>query len=446
MFFWFLISTAWSVTAQELAEAMDIPSLDLLSASVSGATASKDKVTDLGVILPGSPPDMAVLSTGRAGSLSTDPGTDFSPANSFQGDLAILTLTLKVPENDVYSCGFDFYFLSAEYPTWVGQQFNDTFQASFSGTAWSGNAAIDSYGNEISVNSVLFAVTDPAALSGTGFSNNGGTGWLTTQVPVEPDDTITLTLTIQDKGDGIIDSTVLLDGFFWSDEDITDPGIQEPPRLAYLEPKSGPTNGGVDSAIVGEAFDEDCLVYFDGSRVLSSFVDEEHFIVTPPAHAEGLIDVDMECGKNQSGTLMGGYTYTDRDGASPPPFILELDPYTVEITGGEEVVIFGAGFHDEMKVIVAQELVSEVHVYNEGTLSFVVPSHSAGPVEVSVLNPDGLSDTRPGALMYVETPIWPPTKTVSSTAQATECACGNNPTNTIVWLLIVAPIVLRRRR
>ena len=60
------------------------------------------------------------------------------------------------------------------------------------------------------------------SLLGTGFgkdgigSSHGSTSWLTTSAPVAPVGVITLRWTIYDSGDGILDSTTLVDNWTWS--------------------------------------------------------------------------------------------------------------------------------------------------------------------------------------------------------------------------------------
>ena len=56
-------------------------------------------------------------------------------------------------------------------------------------------------------------------LSGTGFEGHGATGWLRTSISTQPEDTddqeIILLFAIWDSGDGILDSSVVLDNFKW---------------------------------------------------------------------------------------------------------------------------------------------------------------------------------------------------------------------------------------
>ena len=64
-------------------------------------------------------------------------------------------------------------------------------------------------------------------LAGTGFEDHAATSWLVTRAPVEPGEDFRLRWTIYDSGDGLLDSTVVLDNFRWlgdpETEPITDP-------------------------------------------------------------------------------------------------------------------------------------------------------------------------------------------------------------------------------
>lgn len=214
--------------------------------------------TELGAPREGS--TMAVLSTGLA---IYDPyqhqcpqsGTDFggSGADPDPGasdhqamDPSTLTLKVRVPSN-ARSFSFDFHFLTSEYPEYLDTEFNDTFWVTLSSKQFTGNISFDKNGTPIRLNAAFFDVCDPSplkpktqsfcttgasALDGTGYykecsgkggwggppaaeANGGSTGWLTTTAPVEPGETITLTFAIFDKGDGVLDSTVLIDNFRW---------------------------------------------------------------------------------------------------------------------------------------------------------------------------------------------------------------------------------------
>ncbi len=173
----------------------------------------------------------AAAAKGDAGYKLPQPGTEFNNTSGYPTgacpnsgtvyDYTEWKLTLKVPTN-AYAFSFDFNFMSAEYPEYVGTQFNDKFFAILDSKSFKGNISFDSKKNCISINNALFNVctgcslTD-AGLAGTGYEGGigGGTGWLTTTAPVTPGETITLRFLIFDEGDHIYDSAVLLDHFRW---------------------------------------------------------------------------------------------------------------------------------------------------------------------------------------------------------------------------------------
>lgn len=205
---------------------------------------------------------MAVLSTGLAsydaysqcpqdgtgfGGKATDP--DPTAPDKSAMDLSSLTLEIQVPSN-ANSFSFDFHFLTTEYPEYLDTEFNDTFWVRLESKKFNGNISFDKNGTPIRLNAAFFDVCDPspskpktlqgfcntpaAALDGTGYykecsyksgsgwpgpgsgeANGGSTGWLTTTAPVEPGEKIRLTFYIFDKGDDVLDSTVLIDNFRW---------------------------------------------------------------------------------------------------------------------------------------------------------------------------------------------------------------------------------------
>lgn len=172
-------------------------------------------------------------------------------------DMIDLKLVLKAPM-DATGFQFDFDFYSSEWPNFVCSTFNDAFVAYLTSSAITNNISFDPKNNPISVNNDFLnrctagaplgcnrtdgQTPDPpyttstcaggtAELEGTGYANvaqtlcengadvsatlGGATGWLTTQAPIHPGEQFTLELMIWDAGDGILDSSVLLDDFQW---------------------------------------------------------------------------------------------------------------------------------------------------------------------------------------------------------------------------------------
>jgi len=157
-------------------------------------------------------------------------------------DGAALEVTVRVPTN-AGGFAFDFDFMTYEFPGYVCSTFNDLFVALLSPIPpgqTDGNVSFDSQGNTVSVNSVFLEVCGCAGgppcqaggkiftcgfgvseLLGTGFGvdtegqDHGATSWLTTSAPAVAGSEITIRWGIYDSGDGILDTTTLVDNWRW---------------------------------------------------------------------------------------------------------------------------------------------------------------------------------------------------------------------------------------
>ncbi len=231
----------------------------LMSATLKGDARGRAIVTEFAVkgpIKPRKNASMIVLSSGLAvydpkitcPQQGTDFGiTDVDPdptiSDKSANDLALFQLRILVPTN-ARSFSFDFQFLTTEYPDYLGTEFNDTFWVLLNSKKFTGNISFDKAGTPIRLNNAFFDICDPdpahpqtqqyctkpaSLLTGTGYAKDcassfscagvscgGSTGWLTTTSPVEPGEIITLSFYIFDKGDGILDSSVVIDNFHWS--------------------------------------------------------------------------------------------------------------------------------------------------------------------------------------------------------------------------------------
>ncbi len=222
-------------TANQLAIAMDIPTVNILSASFGSSDTSAAGVQQgsLGHYFPTNGGSFAILATGLAATAESpdDSGstsTVLNGLNNEQGnDLVQVTLNLSVPSGA--TCfGFDFAYYSEEFPEWVGSIFNDAFTAELGGTdlhiindqvVAPLNFTFDSEGNSISVNTV-FGVS-----ANTGTTYDGVTPLLKAISPIDPGATsVEIVLSIQDLGDSIYDSAVFMDNFFWGSGANCSPG------------------------------------------------------------------------------------------------------------------------------------------------------------------------------------------------------------------------------
>ncbi len=154
-----------------------------------------------------------------------------------------LEVAIRVPSN---ANGFSFYFnfYTYEWPNFVCSQYNDFFVALLHPVPagqTDGNISFDIQGNPVSVNNAFVEVcgcssgppcstggkTFPCSLGdselmGTGFGPDtegdwhAATSWLFTQAPIEDGtDQIVIRWGVYDSGDGVLDSTTLVDNWQW---------------------------------------------------------------------------------------------------------------------------------------------------------------------------------------------------------------------------------------
>jgi hypothetical protein len=243
-----------------------------LGATMKGPSAQPARavVRDYGKVMPQSGHSMAALSSGVAadkddpGYMSPQPGTNFgntypNPEPGIKGamgcgqtqppevnDYSELVVRLRAPTN-AKSFSFDFQFFSAEYPEFVCTDYNDEFLVEMESPnefIHARNISFDAQKNPITVNNGFFTVCQNDAshaqtkhcmhpvsdIAGTGFEDlqdgipvGGSTGWLTTTAPVTPGEEITLRYIIFDEGDGVLDSSVVIDNFRWSAQAVDGP-------------------------------------------------------------------------------------------------------------------------------------------------------------------------------------------------------------------------------
>jgi len=215
---------------EAVAAAMDVPADLVLAIDADGTPPGAMAVrTGLGLLCTLVGEEMALLSTGDAATIESREDHDWpgSGPDGSAGDRAALRLQLQAPA-DAQSFVYHFLFLTREYPEWVGSAYGDAFEATVTGLAYSGPAAFGGQGEPIDSN--WFAVQvgpkgllDPALLIGSGFDEDGGTGWYEMRVPVAPGEPLEVMFEIYDVADGVWDSAVLLDGFEFSAEPVAEP-------------------------------------------------------------------------------------------------------------------------------------------------------------------------------------------------------------------------------
>jgi hypothetical protein len=174
-------------------------------------------------------------------------------------DAAALEVELRAPSN-AYGVTFDFDFYTSEWPAFICSPYNDIFLALLSPPPPSkpdGNVSFDSQGNPVSVNNAFLDVcgceNNPpddciangkvfgcalgnSELVGTGFGldtegiDHAATSWLVTRAPVVPSSTFTVRFVVYDSGDGLYNSSTLLDNWQWIARPGTDVNTEPIPK------------------------------------------------------------------------------------------------------------------------------------------------------------------------------------------------------------------------
>lgn len=226
-------------TAQELVTALDVPSGLVASAVLQGPDIATQVFNQWGTKLrPRRGGSFAVLSTGAIG-ITPEPGTDMAPGGEL-GDDVTLRIELDIPRG-FNRLSFDYNFLSAESPDFVGSAFNDTFTATLIPATGPAEQVVLA-----SVNDSDFFDASDALADGTGFDiftpdpadvddqfpgglpDAGITNFQTHSFELPAAGRVSLVLNIRDLGDGILDSAVVIDNLrfsFMETVDLNAPGL-----------------------------------------------------------------------------------------------------------------------------------------------------------------------------------------------------------------------------
>ncbi len=460
--------------AEDLLEAMEIDRSWIVPGTVStpGSTATMFTVLQqLGVLFPMDPQTMALISTGNTKNITElrdydypgDPQLDDS-----DGDHATLRVELTVPEF-ANSFSFDFYFLSREYPEWVGEEFNDTFEVWLSSGAFNGQIVFDSAGNAVNVNNGLFTVVydeddSPDVLAGTGFDVDGGTGWVTTVAPCVPGEQMSLSFEIYDVADGIWDSAVLLDRFRFSSDEQKDPTSDHTPNddleIGYVSPKEADVGGGGEVLIHGGGFNENTVILWGDHAITAPGIDSGDVLIVNsiPTAAEagvpdgGTIDITIQRG-DEAVVLGSGFTYHRPAEGETKPWVTSVLPGSVHPDGETEMRVRGSGMRSGLTVWFVADDGTETEARVElvqpaegGQMATVMtPPHAEGWVEVVVENPSGLRST-PGYPVEVTTNAINTNLTGGGAGSGSNCSvAGAGSAGLGLGLLLLGLIGVRRR-
>ncbi len=239
------------------------PTLNAQPVTYTGSRNAASPQNNFGTVLPTKGNSFLMMSTGLINGLYAEPGSDHSPAG-VDGDTATYTFRVTVPPG-VNRMSFDYNFLSAESPEFIGQTYNDTFEVFVTdaqGRRSAFSASVDSANfhpvteTNIGASPYLLYTDNPAGvdsfLSGVpgNFVDTGVTDFQRADVAISSGP-VTIELQIRDVGDGILDSAVLVDNFSFSAVEVVDP------RVGLIDENTGRVllpggNNGLEMITFGE--------------------------------------------------------------------------------------------------------------------------------------------------------------------------------------------------
>ncbi len=162
------------------------------------------------------------------------------------------------------------------------------------------------------------------------------------------------------------------------------------PQVYSVWPDTGPEEGGTEVEVNGDSFGPGAEVYFDG--VLATdivFVSSVKLTCTTPAGTAGGADVKVVNPDAQEDTLVDGFTY----GGDAP--VLTSSNYTQGDTvgGGLSIVLTGSGFTDGVPYVDGVAIGGGSYtVDSDAQITFTLPAHAAGNVDITVVGPGGTSN------------------------------------------------------
>jgi hypothetical protein len=189
------------------------------------------------------------------------------------------------------------------------------------------------------------------------------------------------------------------------------------PTITSIVPAGGSTAGGNVITINGTNFRNtpaDPTVTIDGNPCAPlTYVGTTQVTCSAPAGTIGAKDLVLTNADTQSATATGGYLY------AAPPTISTITPTVGASAGGTAVVIDGTDFQAGATVDLGGSPCT-VTATSTTQISCTTTAHAAGPVTVTVTNPDTQVDTLGTGFVFLDPP------TLVSTAPTTGFSVGGN--------------------
>ena len=196
------------------------------------------------------------------------------------------------------------------------------------------------------------------------------------------------------------------------------------PTITSLTPSSGPTTGGTTITINGTDFRAGATVLVGGSPATVTAATDSWATVLAPARSAGAVAVTLTNPDGGSHTLPSAFTYVTAEAPVSDPAITSVTPASGPTTGGSAVTLSGVDFQAGVTVLFGG-VAGTVTSRTSTSIKVTNPAGTAGPVTITVVNPDGGSVTMAAAFTYVQAAVTAPT--ISTILPGTGPTTGSTP-------------------
>lgn len=184
------------------------------------------------------------------------------------------------------------------------------------------------------------------------------------------------------------------------EEPVEDPGL----TISQVLPNKGLASGGEQVEIAGTGFGFGLAVFFGESEAEDVFIlDDKRLVAMTPGRLPGLVDVTVaypndEAGFDGQAVLESGFLFYS------PVTVVEIDPPSGHVFGGEPITILGTGFLDNSNVLIGGRAAIDIQVVDDTQIIALTPDAPApGAVNVHVSNAEGIGTLDDG-YTYFENP------------------------------------------
>lgn len=258
----------------------------------------------------------------------------------------------------------------------------------------------------------------PVVLTGAGLDDKGLVFFDGLPSPLVTKATNGISATTPAHGLGTVD-VVHTDTDGWSVMKSKAFSFVPPPSLTSLTPKAGPAAGGSTVTLTGSFFATGSKSSAFGSKtsrvmLCSHYVKKADCIEVPtkqievkdaktiifktPKQVAGLSDVAVINPDGQVAVLNQSYLFR------PPPKIVGIKPTSGSTLGSEQIQVIGSGFQNGATVRFGTTVAKKVVVIDSTKLVVTTPPGNAGPIAVTVANPDLSTHTVGGGFLFIAPP------------------------------------------